>query len=398
MTRAKQIIQMPDKRIVIWGDDHHNALGLLRMLGNRGFDILFVVNSCVKNIATASKYCQKYVVVKGIKEGLDYLLQNYSDKENKALLLFTADRYSEAANDNLDRLRDYFIVSGPSRKSLLSEIDDKYTMGQLATECGIKTPDTYLFPEVALNAINSFPVVIKPCSPSGKDFKTKVVKDKKQLAQVAKSLIPGKRYVIQAFIEKEADGLIYGCRTYGGKTILAGICVRNRWGDDGCGSFGYITPDIPSSINKTGIATFLERIDFRGLFSVEYALTKDNAYFYEFNLRNDGTSVLFYNAGSNLALAYVNSCFGIDEDVPLKTISKQYLMHEILDRFNVYDGNVSKKQWLADKEKATLHFLYDTDDMRPYEIQKSLETRTFIHHVISRSWINKIRLKIKNKH
>ena len=386
------------KHIVIWGDDHHNALGLLRMLGDRGFDILFLVNGCVNNIATASKYCQKYVVVKGISEGLDYLLNNYAYKDNKAILLFTADRYSEAANDNLDRLKDYFIVSGPSRKSLLSEIDDKFTMGQLAAENGIIIPDTYLFPEVSLNAIKSFPVIIKPCSPSRKDFKTKVVKDEKQLVKVSKSLLPGKRYVIQSYIDKEADGLIYGCRTYDGKTILAGICIRNRWADDGCGSFGYITPDIPEAINQTGIAAFLERIDFRGLFSVEYAITKDNAYFYEFNLRNDGTSVLFYNAGSNLALAYVNSCFGIEEDVPLKAIGKQYLMHEILDRFNVYDGKVSKKQWLADKEKVTLHFLYDSDDMRPYEIQKALEKRTFIHHIISRSWINKLRLEIKNKH
>ena len=108
--------------------------------------------------------------------------------------------------------------------------------------------------------------------------------------------------------------------------------------------------------------------------------------------------MLFYNAGANLALAYVNSCFGIEEYVPVKVNGVQYLMHEILDRFNIYDGKVSRKQWLADKKKVTLHFLYDPNDIRPYEIQKANETKAFIHHIISRSWINKVRLKIKNKH
>lgn len=385
------------RKIVIFGDDHHNALGLLRMLGNHGFDVLFLVNGANNNIATASKYCEKYVNVHGVQEGLDYLYENYKDKENKAVLLFTADRYSEAANNNLDHLKDYFYVSGPSKMRLLEEIDDKYTMGTLAASCGIKIPETYLLPDTRLEDINSFPAIIKPCNPTGKDFKTKIVKDKKHLLKASKTLIRDKRYVLQTFINKEADGLVYGCRTYDGETIIAGICVRNRWGEDNCGSFGYITSDIPAFINQEGIASFLEKIDFRGLFSVEYALTKDEAYFYEFNLRNDGTSVLFYNAGANIALTYVNSCFGITDEVPTRVNGKQYLMHEILDRFNIYDGNVSKKQWLEDKKKVTLYFLYDPDDMRPYEIQKENETKSFIHHVISRSWINQVRLKLKKK-
>lgn len=388
---------MKRKKIVIWGDDHHNALGLLRMLGGRGFDILFLVHLVNNKIATSSKYCEKYYVAKGIYDALSYLTQNYTDKNNKAVLLFTADKFSEAANKNLSRLKDFFIVSGPSKEGLLSEIDDKYTMGMMAAECGITIPETILIPADSIDAVNNYPAIIKPCSPAVKDFKTQIVKNRKQLTAVAKSFVHGKRYVIQPFIQKEADGLVYGCRTWDGNTQLAGICVRNRWSEDGCGSFGYITDVIPDSISITGIDDFLKKIDFHGLFSVEYALTNENAYFYEFNLRNDGTSVLFYNAGSNIALAYVNSCFGIEEKVHTKVNGKQYLMHEILDKFNIYDGNVSRKQWIKEKEKVTLHFLYDPDDMRPYEIQKSKETQTFIHHVISRSWINRLRLKIKNR-
>ena len=142
-------------------------------------------------------------------------------------------------------------------------------MGQMASECGITIPKTILIPDQPISEMSDFPIIIKPCNPTVKDFKTKIVKNSKRLQKEEKSFPPGKRYVIQEFIKKEADGLIYGCRTWDGKLQLAGICVRNRWGDDQCGSFGYITPDIPDSVCVEGIRRFLEKIDFRGLFSVE---------------------------------------------------------------------------------------------------------------------------------
>lgn len=386
------------KRIVIWGDDHHNALGLLRMLGGRGFDILFLVNRVNHHIATTSKYCSNYVIVQNIDDGLAYLFNNYTDKNNKAVLLFTADKYSEAANRNFERLSDFFFVSGPNQEGILEYIDDKFTMSKLAVDVGITIPETVLIPSQTIYDVKHFPAIIKPCNPTAKEFKTLIVNNEKQLIKASKSFIHNKRYVIQTLIHKEADGLIYGCRTWDGVTHLSGICVRNRWSDDGCGSFGYITDNIPSCINKDGIRLFLDKIDFRGLFSVEYALTNEGAYFYEFNLRNDGTSVLFYNAGSNMALCFVNSCFGIREDVSLKVQGKQYLMHEIFDEFNIYDGVVSRQQWLEDKKKTTLYFLYDPEDMLPYESQFAQKKKMFIHHIVAKSWINKIRLRLLNNY
>lgn len=385
------------RKVVIWGDDHHNALGMLRMLGNHGLEVLFIVNGKSKNIATASKYCTNYIEIIGLKAGLDYLLNNFKDEQNKAVLLFTADMYSEAANTYLDLLEPYFYVTGPMKKGSLLELDDKYYMCMLAKECGINIPETFLIPgENPLNFVN-FPLILKPCTPTNKDFKTKIVKTKKDYFRVMKSLIPGKRYVAQKFIHKLADGLIYGCRTYDGKTCLSGICVRNRWSDDGCGSFGYITSDIPKTINTQGISDFLERIEFRGLFSVEFALCEDASYFYEFNLRNDGTSVLFYQGGANPVLAFVNSCFGINENVPTTVSESRVLINEIWDKFNVMDGVVSKNQWEEDFKKASIFFYYDPDDMRPFEIQQANSAKRYIRRIISKSFVNKMRLALKKK-
>lgn len=385
------------KKIIIWGDDHHNALGLLRMLGGRGFDILFLVHEKDNGIATVSKFCSNYYVVDSIEAGLQYLRDNYKDPVDKAVLLFTADKFSEAANSILNSLKDYFYVSGPEEEGLLEQIDDKYTMGMLAKQCGINIPQTILIPPVPAAPDCVFPSIIKPCSPKSKDFKTQIVRNSRQYDEVKKRLMPNRRYVLQSFVNKDADGLIYGCRDQNGQTHLAGICVRDRWSDDGCGSFGYITPEIPVAINQKGIADFLEKIKFRGIFSVEYALTADDAYFYEFNLRNDGTAVLFYNAGSNIALHYVNSCFGIEPSAPVRVAGKQYLINEIRDKFNVYDRNITLKRWKEDKKKATLFFYYDPDDMKPYENQLARYNWLLFHHIVAKTWINKIRLRIIQK-
>ena len=141
----------------------------------------------------------------------------------------------------------------------------------------------------------------------------------------------------------------------------------------------------------------MEKIDFYGLFSVEYALTNEEAYFYEFNLRNDGTSVLFYNADSNLALSFVNSCFGFEEDIPTKIRDKQYLMNEFWDHFNVKDGLITKEQWEKDRKKSTIFFYYDPDDMAPYNIQKSQRFTRSLKRLISNSKINEIRLMIRKR-
>lgn len=396
MTKDEFAASATKKRVVIWGDDHHNALGLLRMLGGRGFDILLIVRKN-KNIATASKYCARFVEISDLEEGLQYLFENYSDKQNKAVLLFTADRYSEIANENLSKLSEYFIVCGPDKESVLIGIDDKYSMSILARECGFNIPRSILLPMDNIDDIDFFPVILKPCRPVSKDFKTLVAKNHRELHKAYKKLISGKRYILQQYISKKADCLVYGCRTQQNNTIVAGACVRNRWSDDGCGSFGYITPDLPKGVDESQIASFLSKINFHGLFSVEYAITEGEAYFYEFNLRNDGTSHLFYQAGANIALAYVNSCFNCAINEPVRVQEKKYLINEFWDRFNVNDRIISKLQYENDYNRSSIFFYYDPDDMKPYNIQKSLTTRRKIRRIIKKSVINKIRLRIKAK-
>ena len=52
------------------------------------------------------------------------------------------------------------------------------------------------------------------------------------------------------------------------------------------------TPDIPNGIELSKVNTFLESIDYEGLYSLEFMISGDKAYFTEINLRNDGCLLL----------------------------------------------------------------------------------------------------------
>ena len=67
------------KRVIIWGVDDYNVLGLFRELGMFDLDITFLVFQGVRNCATLSKYCKKYVETPTLESGIEYLLQSCKD-------------------------------------------------------------------------------------------------------------------------------------------------------------------------------------------------------------------------------------------------------------------------------------------------------------------------------
>ena len=129
--------------------------------------------------------------------------------------------------------------------------------------------------------------------------------------------------------------------------------------------------DFPSYIKPELIEKFIEKVDFYGLFSVEYLVYQGKAYFIEVNWRNDGTSHLFYQAGANLPLLWVESCLGHDvSKVSTKVAPKSFFIDEIFDEENLKRKVVSYEQWVRDREEATVFKYYDEDDLVPYEAVK----------------------------
>lgn len=361
---------MISNKVIIWGADNTHALGVIRQLANNNLDILFLVNGKSKKCATKSKYCPKTYFVKSVKDGLDYLKNNYKDKITKAILLLMGDEVAEIVDKNREQLLPYFHLSGTSKQGLLSIIDDKNVMSELAKQNGFIIPNSIEFKWDSPIVNIKFPCIIKPTilATGRKDFKSHICWNKNDLVKCIKLMNHKNMYILQEYIRKEYDLLVLGYRNRKGEIILAGTYYKDRWSDDGGGSHGYLIPNIPEYVNPKGIKSFLSEIDYYGLFSVEYGLYNDIAYFYEFNLRNDGTSHIFYQCGANLPLSWIYDCVEYENKVPTKVSGKKYVINEILDQINITRGIISKSNWQKEKEEATAFYFFDQNDMEPWRI------------------------------
>lgn len=47
-------------KVVVVGSNHHNALGVIRSLGEFGCNVFFVTHSCDKSFVARSRYVEKH--------------------------------------------------------------------------------------------------------------------------------------------------------------------------------------------------------------------------------------------------------------------------------------------------------------------------------------------------
>lgn len=356
-------------KIIIWGVDDFNTLGLLREYGEPQMDVFFLIKGKAA-YACKSKYCNHYHFIKSNDEGLNYLLENFSQEKKKPIIITSGDGIAVFIDQHKIELEKYFIIPGTSKQGLQEKYTDKNTMTQLAEEIGILCPkSTYCRWDSNVNDV-TYPCLIKPAHQKPghyNEFKFKICNTKAELKRVLKIVRHDSEFILQDYIPKEKDLLVYGSRMWDGKTILAGAMIRDRWADSGSSSHGLMTKNVPTCIDIVKISNFLDRIDYHGVFSFEYGMVGEKAYFFEVNLRNDGTSHYFYQSGANIPLAYAYSCVGEDyTQVNTEVIEDRWFIDEVFDFENVIKGIISKKQWKADMKQATVFKYYDKNDVEPW--------------------------------
>ena len=85
---------MIPNKVIIWGIDNFNTLGLLRQLGDEVESFLLVYGSR-SGCATSSKYCKDYAVVQTIEDGFDYLKCHFSQEPCKPVIITPGDEIIE---------------------------------------------------------------------------------------------------------------------------------------------------------------------------------------------------------------------------------------------------------------------------------------------------------------
>ena len=102
---------MINNDVIIIGGNHHNMLGVIRMLGEEGIHpSLIVTNQNRYAYVTKSKYVKDYdVIAENETEMREILLKKYASSEEKPILFPTSDFAALFIDKNLNLLKNTLL-------------------------------------------------------------------------------------------------------------------------------------------------------------------------------------------------------------------------------------------------------------------------------------------------
>lgn len=310
-----------NRPVIAIGADHYNTLWIIRSIGMAGFHAVAVIlNGLGRSFVGASHYCKECYIVKDETSAVDLLLSlNFKER---VPIIASGDPAAMLLDGNFKTLSSKYILHccGAGGGNLAGWMD-KSRMLNAARDCGLTIPFSRaldLSVPVTFEDI-PYPCLIKPeVSAYASKNNFRVCHNQIELEN---AIIDVKdvcdRVILQEFVQKDYEYLIYGVRTLEGEIILPGglrkIHTCESVHNMGMASYAYCTKSIPRQlVDFNHIRIFLHKLDYHGVFSVEFMITKDKAYFLEINLRNDGTVYYTTKAGVNIPALWAASAYGMD--------------------------------------------------------------------------------------
>lgn len=355
-------------QIIVIGGIHHNTLGVIRALGERGYYVEYV-NYELKggfDYVSKSKYIKRYKSLVGIEELAVYLLKRPFFNGNE-VIISCADIVTECLNLHLDKLAERYIIPGVSCQGEILKLMDKITMISMAAKRGINAPAVWELPK-DINKV-TYPCITK-CHISSHGEKSDIVifKKKEELYSFLMTK-PGQLLFAQEYIDKKDEVQFIGCSLNAGENvIIPGMSriIRSQPNTNtGFLEYGSIDPFYNDIVEKAKL--YIKDCGYSGLFSFEIMRGKDDkVWFLEINFRNDGNAWCVTRAGINLPVIWIKACLAEDFSSEIKNPRKIIMMPELQDFKLVLQHKVSLWKWLVDWKRTDYFMEFDKNDKKPF--------------------------------
>ncbi len=361
-----------DCAIIIIGGNHHNTLGVVRALGQKGISPFVIIIGKTRNsFVLKSKYVADGLILPSAEDAVSYLMDKYAN--HKRVIVFScSDGVTCALDQHYNDLKDVFLFFNGKEQGRLSRLTNKYKMQQLAIACGLQIPSTKRVVDGVLPEGIVYPCVTKDVDNiNGSKHDMKVFENETELLGFLRHRQGVSDILVQQFIDKEMEFQLIGCSVRntngeyniiipGHTKILRSQPVTNT------GFLEYYSNE-GFEYNKEACRRFIEACCYTGLFSLEFIRDKNGIdYFLEINFRNDGNAYVVTKAGVNLPFIYYLSSIGEDytyeANRPIKT---QVSMPVVKDFKTVIQGKTSLISWLKDLKRTNCFFYKDKEDPKP---------------------------------
>lgn len=363
-------------KVIIIGADHYNTLWLVRALGMDGFEPITIIVSAHKgkSFVAKSKYCKQVFIIESLDDIVPTLL-NLSFSQ-RTVVIASGDPVAKVLDTNYAQLSEKFILHNcDNKQGGILHWMDKSNMLSRAKECGLIIPYTRSLDLTLNNDLSDvpYPCLIKPEVSAESTKNTFRICHSVDELMVSIGEIKGycKRVILQEYIKPDFECLLYGVSTKE-EICIPGVLHKlhscSHTNNLGMMSFAYLSSAIPIQVGNTkAIETFIRSIDYHGIFSVEFMITKDKAYFLEINMRNDGTSYITTQAGVNIPAIWSAIAYGINSNKFSRVFKREitYGMNEI-NYIKYTLKRVGIIQTFKDVFKTKAFSLWNPKDIKPF--------------------------------
>lgn len=353
--------------IVIGSGIHHNTLGVIRALGERGIDFeLIIYGSPSKHYVTSSRYVHNYKAFKEPQDIIEYLTNRDIASSKKSVIISCADIITEVLNKNHSILYDRYIYPGFNTPEQVDTLLDKSAMCTMAKKHGINSPAIWALPADIKSV--KYPCITKSyISSHGGKESVLIINTIEQLkAFVSKQSCT---LFAQELVQKKEEIQLIGVSLRGGEEIIIpGMTkiIRSQPNTNtGFLEYGPIDCFYQEIVNKS--RELLTDYGYSGLFSIEFIRDcNDRIYFLEINFRNDGNAWCVTRAGINLPVIWIKACYNEDYTDEINVPNRILMMPEFQDIKLLLQRKVSLFRWLKDWKQTSYFMEYDKQDKRPF--------------------------------
>ena len=362
------------KKVIVFGNDHTNSVGVIQSLGKAGYKSIGLLYGVKTDLVISSKYTSSIITARDPQACIDKLLETCLDSNVKIPIIATCDMAALILERNADRLKERFIFEYSTRYTL-EYLSKKENQVKLASAAGFNVPmswnlkDSKVIPDDVC-----FPCLIKPLvSCEGAKSDIRVCRTRQELVKNLDSLIYTKNVLLQQYIERDYEISILGCGLTTGKCLIPAVENKLTLYPKyvGLECLANMQPLDDISI-RSSIEALIAHIGYVGLFSVEmmHCKTDGKFYFTEINLRNDGAEAFVTKYGTNLPLNHIEDLNGL----PLteqKEFHPGYYIWDIHHFQSLIHRDISICTWIREIHKSNGFMLYFKEDTKPFYKQYS---------------------------
>lgn len=364
-------------KVIVIGGNHHNGLGVIRSLGERGAKVYLIVNTTSKSFISKSKYIINSWGIEEEEGILEILLKEFNNEQFKPIIIPTADFAANLIDKNFNKLKEkYILPNAEEKEGQIACLMNKSIMNKIASDSGLKVPKYWsvnldgeadILPKDMM-----YPCIVKPLlSVEGKRQDIVICHHKKELISKLKYMSKDyKRVLIQQYIEKKGELGILGCVTQRGKEIIApGIIKKYREYplNSGSSSYASVYNNPEDYLEQKPIYNFLKNLRYTGIFDMEFLYDKKDIYFIEINFRNGGNGYSLTKAGINIIYLWCLEAAEIDITSESRVISeKTNFMMDTRDFRHVINGDLSIGKWIRDLLNTKAFLVFNFKDMKPF--------------------------------